>query len=82
MSDEGHGLYDSQYKRFRENRGRHHGYDFQHGPAGNTPPPRVTFREKLRWWTWDRWKRRKQLLAERDRLQREILDIAKERTTP
>jgi hypothetical protein len=37
----------------------------------------VTFGEKLRWWTWDRWHRRKKLLAERDRLQREILQIKK-----
>jgi hypothetical protein len=37
----------------------------------------VTFHEKLRWWTWDRWKRRRTLLAERDRLQRDILQIKK-----
>ena len=77
MSEQGHGLYDHQYKRFRENREGHDGYDFQHAPEGNQPPPRVSFPEKLRWWTWDRWKRRKTLLAERDRFQREILDIKK-----
>ena len=77
VSEPGQGLYDYQYKRFLENRMGHDGYDFQHAPVGNQPPPRVSFREKLRWWTWDRWKRRKTLLAERDRLQREILDIKK-----
>ena len=82
MSEEGQGLYDYQYKRFRENRRGRDGYDFQQAPVGNTAPPRLTFGEKLRWWTWDRWKRRKKLLAERDRLQREILDIPKEPTTP
>jgi hypothetical protein len=35
----------------------------------------VTFRQKLRWWTWDRWQRRKKLLAERDRLQQSIIRI-------
>jgi hypothetical protein len=35
----------------------------------------VTFAQKLRWWTWDRWQRRKQILAERDRLQRDIVSM-------
>jgi len=69
------GIYDHLYRRFFENRDRHQGYDFQHAPGGSAPPPGVTFREKLRWWSLDRWRRRKQLLSERDRLQREIVDI-------
>ncbi len=71
------GLYDHLYKRFFENRDGHQGYAFQHAPEGSTPPPTVTFSQKLRWWTWDRWQRRKKILAERDRLQQEIIQIKK-----
>lgn len=75
--DTSKGIYDHLYRRFFENRETHRGYDFQHAPGGSIQPPAVTFREKLRWWTLDRWRRRKQILSERDRLQREILDIGK-----
>jgi hypothetical protein len=70
-------LYDHLYTRFFERRDSQRGYDFQHPPGGSAAPPTVTFREKLRWWTWDRWQRRKRILAERDRLQQEILRIGK-----
>ena len=69
------GLYEHLYKRFFENRDRYKGYDFQHASGGSVAPPTVTFAQKLRWWTWDRWQRRKQILAERNRLQREIVAI-------
>jgi hypothetical protein len=69
------GIYDDLYKRFFENHERHEGYDFQHAPGGSAQPPVVTFREKLKWWTWNRWQRRKQILTERDRRQQDILDI-------
>jgi hypothetical protein len=75
----GNGLYDHLYRRFFENRDRHKGYDFQHAPGGSVSPPTVTFNQRLRWWTWDRWQRRKKILAERDRLQREILEIKQDR---
>jgi len=71
----GNGLYDHLYKRFFEQRDSHEGYSFQHAPGGSAPPPTVTFRQKLRWWTCDRWQRRKTILAERDRLQQEILEM-------
>lgn len=73
--DSSKGIYDHLYRRFFENRHRHEGYDFQHAPGGSAQLPAVTFREKLRWWTLDRWRRRKQILSERDRLQREIIQI-------
>ena len=73
----GNGLYDHLYTRFFENRERHQGYDFQHAPGGSVAPPVVTFTQKLRWWTWDRWQRRKRILAERDRLQQDIINIRK-----
>jgi hypothetical protein len=73
----GNGLYDHLYKRFFEQRDRHEGYSFQQAPGGSAPPPTLTFGKKLRWWTCDRWRRRKQLLAERDRLQQDILQIKK-----
>lgn len=71
----GSGLYDHLYERFFTQRDRHQGYSFQHAPGGSVAPPTVTFTQKLRWWTWDRWQRRKKILAERDRLQQEILRI-------
>ncbi|MGQ0695628.1 MAG: hypothetical protein ACT4OL_08650 [Nitrospiraceae bacterium] len=79
MADDGtgNGLYDHLYKRFFEQRDRHEGYEFQQAPGGSIPPPTVTFGQKLRWWTWDRWLRRKKILAERDRLQQEIIQIKK-----
>ena len=74
MVEQGKGLYDNQYTRFRENQGAHKGYDFQHGPAGSTPPPVVTFLDKIKWWTLRGW-RRKKILAERDRFQQDIIQI-------
>ena len=76
-SDQDKGLYDHLYRRFFEDRDHHLGYEFQHAPSGSAPTPVVSFRQKLRWWTWDRWRRRKKILAERDRLQREIIEINK-----
>ena len=71
----GNGLYDHLYRRFFEQRDSHDGYSFQQAPGGSAAPPTVTFREKLRWWILNRGERRKKILAERDRLQREILQI-------
>ena len=73
----GKGLYDHLYRRFFESRESHQGYEFQHAPSGSASPPVVTFRDRLRWWTWDRWQRRKAILAARDRFQQDILDIKK-----
>ena len=69
------GIYDHLYRRFFDNRDRHKGYDFQQAPGGSAQPRVVTFPEKLRWWSLDRWRRRKQILKERDRLQRDIVAI-------
>jgi len=55
----GKGLYDHLYRRFFENRDSQQGYEFQHAPGGSAPLPVVTFRDRLRWWTWGRWQRRK-----------------------
>ena len=71
----GNGLYDYLYKRFFEQRDSHEGYPFQQAPGGSAPTRMVTFPDKLRWWTWDRWRRRKKILAERDRFQQDILQI-------
>lgn len=82
VSEQDKGLYDHLYRRFFENRDSHQGYEFQHAPNGSAPTPVVSFNRKLRWWTWDRWQRRKKILAERDRLQREILVINKPPSAP
>lgn len=74
MAEQGKGLYDYQYARFRENQGTHQGYEFQHGPVGSIPPPMVTFMDKIKWWTLRGW-RRKKILAERDRYQQDIIQI-------
>jgi len=75
--DSNKGLYDHLYRRFFQNRTRRQGYDFQHAPGGSAPTPVVTFRDRLHWWTWGRWQRRKAILAARDRFQQDILDIKK-----
>lgn len=75
--DSGKGLYDHLYRRFFENRESRQGYDFQHAPGGSVPPPEVPFQSRLRWWTWDRWQRRKVIAAARDRFQQDILDLKK-----
>lgn len=72
------GLYDHLYRRFFENRESHQGYEFQHAPGGSTQPPVVAFRDRLRWWTWDRWQRLKTISAARDRFQQDILDLKKQ----
>jgi hypothetical protein len=79
MADSGKGLYEHLYDRFFRGRESAKGYDFQHQTAGNVPPPPVTFHQQLRWWTWDRWKRRKLLREARDRRVQEIVQL---RTPP
>lgn len=71
------GLFPESYNRFLRQRDEVKGYEFQHAPSGSATPPAVTFREKLRWWTWDRWRRMKQIRRERDKLQQEILQMRK-----
>ncbi|HET9846085.1 MAG TPA: hypothetical protein VFQ02_10050 [Nitrospira sp.] len=73
--DHSQGIYDHLYRRFFANKDRHPGYDFQRAPGGSAQPPTVTFKDKLRWWSLDRWRRRKKILSERDRLQREIVEM-------
>lgn len=74
MSDQG-SQFPGNYKDFLMRREGAKGYDFQHAPAGSVAPPMVTFAQKLRWWTWDRWKRRKQIRAERDRRLQDIVQL-------
>lgn len=73
--ESGKGLYDHLYRRFFEQRDSHDGYSFQEAPGGSAPTATVSFSQKLRWWILNRGQRRKKILAERDRLQREILQI-------
>ena len=73
MSDQGKGLFDHQYQRFFIHRDQGQGYDFQASSPSSAVPPKVTFSRKLRWWTWDRWRRRKKIRAERDRQLEEIV---------
>lgn len=75
MADSNKGLYDHLYERFFRTRDNVKGYDFQQAPVGNLPPPIVTFSEKIRWWTLDRWKRRQRIRMERDRRLQDIVQI-------
>lgn len=77
MSDTNKGLYDHLYEKFFQNRDKAKGYDFQEAPTGSVPPQTVTFSERLRWWTWDRWKRRKKIREERDLRLQEIIQLGK-----
>ncbi len=82
MADSNKGLYDHLYERFVRNRDNVKGYDFQHAPTGNLPPPVVTFSQKVRWWTLDRWKRRQRIRQERDRRLQEIIQIKRTPLSP
>ena len=66
-------LYQDIYRKYLETREVHKGYDFQHSPTGSAPPPNVTFKEKLKWWTLNRPSRLQKIIQERDRRQQEIL---------
>lgn len=81
MVDPDKGLYDHLYRRFFENRDAHQGYEFQHPTEGNVPPPVVTFAQAIRWWTWDRWKRRKDIRALRDQRVQDIVQIKQRQAT-
>jgi hypothetical protein len=72
MSDER--LYLARYAKFFKERENAEGYEFQHAPSGNTPPPKVGFMEKLRWWTINRGERLRKIRQERDR---RVLDIVR-----
>lgn len=77
MGDDG--IFEYQYERFHHDRDQAKGYDFQQVPGGSLPVPKVTFSERLRWWTIDRWRRRKKIREERDRRLQEILDVKNRR---
>ncbi|MGH7208372.1 MAG: hypothetical protein ACREIL_03200 [Nitrospiraceae bacterium] len=68
-------LFSSHYVDFLKNRGTQKGYHFQEAPSGSAEPPTVTFLQKLRWWSWDRWKRLKKIRAERDRQLQDIIHL-------
>ncbi len=71
------GLFPASYNKFLTRRDAMKGYEFQHAPSGSAAPPVVTFRDKLHWWTWGRWRRMKQIRQERDKVQQEILQMRK-----
>lgn len=64
-----------RYRRFFHKRDHAEGFEFHDPPPKSIPPPTVGFRQKLRWWSWDRWKRRTQIRQERDRRLQDILRI-------
>ncbi|HZS11179.1 MAG TPA: hypothetical protein VFA38_02945 [Nitrospirales bacterium] len=70
-----HELFVDKYWKFFRRRNEAHGPEFHNPPPVNIPPPTVTFADRLRWWSWDRWKRRKQVRAERDRRLQDILTL-------
>ncbi len=70
-----HHPYLDRYRRFLEERDQAKGYEFHQAPTGNVPPPKVTFLDRLRWWTWNRGERLKKIRAERDRSQQEIIAL-------
>jgi hypothetical protein len=74
-------LYLEIYRSFLENYKAHKGYDFQHSPSASIPPPSVTFKDALKWWTLDRPNRLKKIGQERDRQQQEILSLKNKPTS-
>jgi hypothetical protein len=64
-----------RYRRFFRRRADAKGFEFHNPPPRSIPPPTVSFNQKLRWWSWDRWKRRTQIRQQRDRRLQDILEI-------
>jgi hypothetical protein len=75
MSDDN--LYLNKYRAFFKARQQAHGYEFQQAPTGNVPPPKVSFLDRLRWWTLNRGERLKHIRAARDRRVQDIVQIKK-----
>ena len=61
-----------RYRRFFQQRDEAKGFEFHNPPPKSVAPPIVLFSDKLRWWSWNRWQRRKKIRAERDRVLREL----------
>jgi hypothetical protein len=64
-----------RYRRFFEKKDEARGFEFHDPPPKSVSPPHVLFRDKLRWWSWDRWHRRKKIREERDRRVQEIVAV-------
>jgi hypothetical protein len=73
MSDDG--LFPDNYSEFLKKRDTAKGHDFEEVPEVSAVPPTVTFIEKLRWWSLNRWKRMKKIREERDRRLQEIIRL-------
>lgn len=73
MSEEG--FFPKIYRRFLDRRDEVPGHNFEEVPIVSEVPPIVTFKDKLQWWSLDRWKRLKKIRTERDRRLQEILQM-------
>jgi hypothetical protein len=73
MADQG--LFPRSYSEFLKKRDQGQGFDFGETPIISVAPPTVEFMAQLRWWSLDRWRRRKRIAQERDRRLREIMDF-------
>jgi hypothetical protein len=78
MEDES---FSERYRKFFRKRQDAKGFEFHNPPPRSVPPPTVTFGQTLRWWSWDRWKRRRKIREERDRRLQDILAV-KHRNPP
>ena len=70
-------LYLDIYEQFIRTRETHKGFHFQEETLKSVAPPRVTFTDRVKWWTLDRPNRLKKIERERDRQQQEILALKK-----
>jgi hypothetical protein len=68
-----------RYRRFFQKKDEASGFEFHNPPPKSVSPSVVLFRDKLRWWSWDRWYRRKRIREERDRRVQEIFAIKQQR---
>lgn len=73
MSDEG--FFPTIYRRFLDRRNEVEGHDFEEVPIVSEVPPTITFREKLHWWSLDRWSRLRKIREERDRRLQDIVQL-------
>jgi hypothetical protein len=69
------GLFPKNYEEFLKKRDHGQGPNFEEVPLLSVVPPVVSFREKLRWWSLDRWKRREAIRQARDQRLMDIVQL-------
>ncbi|RMH38107.1 MAG: hypothetical protein D6690_00840 [Nitrospirae bacterium] len=76
-----YGPYAESYRRFFEMAPKYGGYEFGNGPKIKIAPRQVVFDRPLRWYSWDRAKRRAAIRRVRDQYVEDILRLKRGSST-